>query len=257
MYHDVVDSIAHESSGFPGTDAALYKLDPRQFAAHLSALATVLSRPPWTVDELSDAAKGETPFMITFDDGGVSAHTCIADQLEARGWRGHFFVTAGRIGAYGFLNPDQIRDLRRRGHIVGSHSFSHPLRMAQLSREDLVGEWNKSTTILSDIVGEKVTVASIPGGQYAPKIADAASQAGIRSLFSSEPVTRLLKIDLCTIYGRYTIQRWTPPRVAAEMAAGKIAPRVRQLVWWNAKKATKALGGEYYLKVRRTLLGQE
>jgi hypothetical protein len=60
----------------------------------------------------------------------------------------------------------------------------------------------------------------------------------------------------CRVLGRYTIQRWMPARVVAQIAAGKVAPRVRQMAIWNAKKVTKAIGGEYYLKVRRGLLGQ-
>ena len=38
MYHDVVAAGAEDSSGFPGRDAALYKVTPEMFAAHLDAI---------------------------------------------------------------------------------------------------------------------------------------------------------------------------------------------------------------------------
>jgi peptidoglycan/xylan/chitin deacetylase (PgdA/CDA1 family) len=254
MYHDVVEARGHEASGFPWPDAALYKLEPEQFTAHLEAIAGALCGAPRTVSELP-AASGQTPVLLTFDDGGVSSYTRIADQLEERGWRGHFFITAGQIGACAFVSRDQIRDLHCRGHVIGSHSFSHPLRMAQCSLSDLASEWWMSVGLLSDILGEQVCAASVPGGNYTRKIAEAASMAGIKALFTSEPTTRWRRVDGCTVYGRYTIQRWMPPHVAADLVAGKAAPRLRQLIWWNTKKVIKALGGEYYLKLRNTLTG--
>jgi len=42
--------------------------------------------------------------------------------LEARGFSGHFFVTANFIGTRGFVGRGDIRELARRGHVVGSHS---------------------------------------------------------------------------------------------------------------------------------------
>ncbi|MCI0338134.1 MAG: polysaccharide deacetylase family protein [Acidobacteria bacterium] len=255
MYHDVVEARGHEASGFPWPDAALYKLEPEQFTAHLDAIAGALCGPPCTVSELT-AASSQMPVLLTFDDGGVSSYTRIADQLEEHGWRGHFFITAGQIGTSAFVSREQIRDLRRRGHIIGSHSFSHPLRMAQCSWPDLVGEWWMSVGLLSDILGEQVSAASVPGGQYTRKIAEAASMAGIEALFTSEPITKWHKVDGCTVYGRFAIQRWMSPCVAADLVAGKAAPRLRQLIWWNAKKVIKTLGGEYYLKLRNTLTGE-
>jgi hypothetical protein len=41
MYHDVTAPGAEDGSGFPGGDAARYKLTPAQFDAHLAALQHV------------------------------------------------------------------------------------------------------------------------------------------------------------------------------------------------------------------------
>ena len=38
MYHDVVPAGAEDTSGFPGRDAALYKVTPELFDTHLEAI---------------------------------------------------------------------------------------------------------------------------------------------------------------------------------------------------------------------------
>src|SRR6266851_566667 len=113
LYHDVVNGADWDSSGFTGPGTAKYKLSQPEFEAHLGAIAKVRNTPARTAHELANAsADAETlPFLLTFDDGGESAATRIAGLLEKYGWRGHFFVTAGKIGTKGFLNPDQIRSL--------------------------------------------------------------------------------------------------------------------------------------------------
>src|SRR5436309_14436796 len=101
MYHDVVEDGDFTSSGFPGEGANVYKLTRENFEHHLDAI-----RAPGT--------------LLTFDDGGASFHHPIAGMLEARGWRGYFFITTDRIGTPGFLTEAELRDLHARGHIIGS-----------------------------------------------------------------------------------------------------------------------------------------
>jgi len=254
MYHDVVSRDERDSSGFPGADAALYKIAPEQFRNHIQSIRSATQTKPLTAPDLKGLPHHGTHFFITFDDGGISAFTTIAGILEEAGWRGLFFVTAGCVGQRPFMNPDQIRDLHRRGHIIGSHSLSHPLRMSRCTWDEMIEEWSVSVKILSEILGERVRVASVPGGHYSKRVAQTAAQSGIEILFTSEPTASASIVDGCTVLGRYVIQRWTSPETAAAIAAGKLAPRLRQTIFWNAKKALKAVGGDYYSKARRSSL---
>lgn len=242
MYHDVVTRDQRDSSGFPGTDAALYKLTPDQFRNHILSIRNATQDKPLTALDLKALPQHGTHFFITFDDGGRSAFTTIADILEEQGWRGHFFVTAGYVGHRTFMSRDQIRELHRRGHVIGSHSLSHPPRMSRCSWNEMIEEWSVSVKILSDILGERVRVASVPGGSYSKQVARAASKSGIEILFTSEPTASSRVVDGCTVLGRYVIKRWTTPETAAAIAAGRVAPRLRQMMFWNAKKAIKAFG---------------
>jgi hypothetical protein len=256
MYHDVVERGEYEASGFPGADAALYKLEREHFEHHLEAIAEAVPDGVATVFDLLGGAQTRTPLLITFDDGGRSAATSIAGMLEARGWRGHFFITADYINAPTFVTREQILDLHRRGHVIGTHSCSHPTRMSHCSPAEMLREWSRSVEILSEILGEKVKVASVPGGHYSRRVAETAAAAGIAALFTSEPVTKIRHVDGCMLLGRFTIQRWMSAETAAALASGQLTPRLRQAALWNTKKMVKTIGGAYYLKVRKSLLGE-
>jgi len=243
-YHDVVPREAPEASGFPGPDARRYKLTVEEFRGHLAALAGSLVS---LVDRLPESG---VPLLVTFDDGGASAHHPIADLLEERGWRGHFFIATDFVGRPGFLTPGQVRELRRRGHLIGSHSCSHPTVMRACSAAQLEREWRASVAALAGILGEAVTVAAVPGGYYSLRVAEAAAAAGIRTLFHSEPVTRGRFEGGCLVLGRYTVMAGMSPRACAGLARGRWLPAFRQRLSWNARKAAKAISTGTYLRVR-------
>jgi peptidoglycan/xylan/chitin deacetylase (PgdA/CDA1 family) len=249
MYHDVVASGEEDTSGFPGRDAAFYKVTPERFDAHLDAIVG------------ATAARGAGPAIgrgltITFDDGGVSAMRA-AEALERHGLAGHFFVTTNYIGAPGFVTRSDIRELARRGHAIGSHSCSHPLRMAHCDVRQLADEWTRSRGVLTEALEDAasdVRTASVPGGDFATRVAEAAAQAGYTTLFTSEPTRAVRHAFGVTIAGRFAIRSWTTAETAAALAAGRWLASARQAVVWNAMKMTKRVGGERYLRLRRRLL---
>ena len=107
-YHDVVDAGDFSSSGFTQPGADSYKLTTSTFDEHLAALAATGTAADATAEAVvgSAADARRARVILTFDDGGRSALTEIAPRLEARGWRGHFFMTSSRVGAAGFLGAD-------------------------------------------------------------------------------------------------------------------------------------------------------
>jgi len=236
LYHDVVNDGQLDSSGFPGNDAAVYKLDVPKFRQHLDAIA-----------------RANATVTLTFDDGGISAYTSNADELEKRGWKGYFFITTNWINKPGFLDESHIRELRKRGHIIGSHSCSHPTRMSRHTLGDIIHEWSRSSAILADIIGERVQLASVPGGYYSDKVARAAALAGLETLFTSEPTVHEDMVEGCVVKGRFMIQRHTSANTAAALARGAVLPQFRQVASWNIKKVCKAAGGRTWLRFRKRL----
>lgn len=249
-YHDIVRDDP-DASGFPGGAAASYKLGAADFAAHLDAIAQ-RGIQVTAVDRIDESRRDAV--LLTFDDGGVSALTEAGPALGGRGWPGHFFVTTGQLGAAGFLSGPDLRALRSGGHVVGSHSRSHPLRFSALTRSAMLAEWRDSRAALEDVLGEPVRAASVPGGYFSRAAAETAAEAGYTALFTSEPTARIYRVDGCRVIGRFTLRRWSTPAEAAALATGNPRVRARQWAAWNAKKLVKATGLRAYLALRERLL---
>lgn len=257
LFHDVYVGDPAES-GFQSAAADRYKLSLAEFDAQLDGVAQVRQEAPVTAlahaagDSASSGPDADppgrpVPFLITFDDGGVSYHTLIADRLEARGWRGVCFVSTDYLGSRGFLTAAQLRELDARGHVIGSHSASHPTRFSACSYEQMVREWSSSRAALEDILGHRVDVASVPGGYFSPAVARAAHDAGVRVLFNSEPVTGIGRGSGCLVAGRFTIRQGDAPGTARQLVLP--SPRARWQAWlaWNAKGLIKPLLGPSYV----------
>ena len=150
-----------------------------------------------------------------------------------------------------FLSRDQILALHRRGHVIGSHSHTHPAGFSRLNYARMVNEWRHSREILEEILGAPVRSASVPGGYYSTEVARAAREAGYEVLFNSEPDARPVHVEGLLVLGRYGIQRGTPAPIAARFACADTGLRRRQWLSWNAKKPLKAVGGPVWLAFRR------
>jgi colanic acid/amylovoran biosynthesis glycosyltransferase len=252
MYHDVVSLSRPNESGFPGPAAATYKVEPQRFEQHLDAIQRRVDTPAATF--AGDAATAMTcGWAISFDDGGVTAISEAAPLLEARGWRGLFFVPTQYIGRPGFMDATQLHELRARGHLIGSHSQTHPPRLSSCSRADVRAEWRESLATLGEILGERVLLASVPNGYYSRMVGEEAARAGIEVLFTSEPTSRPHWLGSCLVVGRYAIRSSTSATRAAAIAAGDRVPRFGQWLEWQVKGLVKVRAGDRYLQLRSRL----
>lgn len=68
--------------------------------------------------------RGSKQLALTYDDGPNDPHTLrLLDVLARHDVRATFFL----IGRYVRQRPDIVRDLVKAGHVVGNHTFTHPL----------------------------------------------------------------------------------------------------------------------------------
>lgn len=252
MYHDILaDSGRPDDSGFKGAGPAKYKIGLESFRCHLERIVQSKCRRVTVVSDESLA--GADAIFLTFDDGGRGAMQA-ADVLEQYGFRGHFFLTTDYIGTEGFLTEQDIRQLFNRGHMIGSHSCSHPERMNALTDESIQREWRSSSETLTRLLNSPVCTASVPGGYYSKRVAAAAEQAGFRFLFTSEPVRSVSNQGKCKILGRFAITQSTKSSDVKHLVESAVFPALRQYILWNSKKAVKHLGGAYYVKLRRKII---
>jgi len=234
LFHDVYASDPLES-GFRSPAAGRYKLSVPNFEAQLDGLRDV-------------------PAQLTFDDGGVSYYTHVADRLEALDLRGHCFVSTDFIGERGFMNAAQIRELDARGHIFGTHSASHPARFSMLTAAKMRVEWADSRRRLEDLLGRAVITGSVPGGYFSRDVARAAADTGLRTLFTSEPTAEPAVVDECTLLGRFTIRRGHRTDMARRFASASPWSRRGAWIGWNAKALVKPVLGPSYARVADWLL---
>jgi peptidoglycan/xylan/chitin deacetylase (PgdA/CDA1 family) len=251
-YHDVIP-LGHSISGFVGLGSDRFKLTQTHFAEHLSAVASSAV----TVALVTDTAlRSPRRLFLTFDDGGTSASTTIAPMLADLGWRGHFFVVTSQIGASGFLGPEAVRELRAAGHVVGSHSHTHP-DLTRVPALTVSEEWKRSRAILEDLLGEPVEVASVPTGSYTDAVGRAAAEAGFSKIFTSEPwlKPRVLGGD-GTAYGRFSVISTTPAERIASLCRLSRAAVWREASVWYSRKAAKRALGPVYARLREPLLAR-
>lgn len=249
MYHGLLDG-----PGVPrGRSRRSYALSMETFSSHVRTLDSRLSSEPSLLTGLAPSCSEEPIWALTFDDGLESVLPA-ADLLESVGWRAHIFIVTSWIGKDGFLTPAHIVDLHNRGHVIGSHSLTHPDPMSALPFERLHDEWRRSLEDLSALVGAPVTVGAVPGGGYSTDVAAAAARAGMRVLFTSEPVTRGSQVDGCEIVGRFAVRSSTSSREIVALANGDRIACGRQWVGWNTKKLVKRAMGDAFYRSRAHVL---
>ncbi|RJQ16375.1 MAG: polysaccharide deacetylase family protein [Nitrospiraceae bacterium] len=241
LYHEVTDDPT--ISGFQRKTALPYKHGTREFDENLEQIA-MSPVSPTIVNEVDFGSDGRS-LLLTFDDGGKSA-LHIADRLEKRGWKGHFFVTTSLIDTRTFLSKQDISELYGRGHIIGSHGHTHPDIFCSLRLETMLNEWKTSTEILSDIIQSPVVTASIPGGEMDFNTQLSAWQSGVRFLFTSEPILVPWSFGRLICLGRVYPKRGSSLRRVRNLAQcrgfnreimnRKVKKLVKRLIYYPASK---------------------
>jgi len=254
MYHDVVDANGVRG-GFEGDGPAVYAVTKVAFKAQMDAIAAAIAGPPVRADSLTTGAASADPWLLTFDDGGSSA-VAAGSELARRSWPAHFFIVTDLVGTPGFVDWDGVRALAAQGHVIGSHSSSHPDHIASCSSAELEREWGQSVAALSEAIGVPVTTASVPGGYYSPEVGRAAAAAGITCLFTSEPVAQARSVEGYLLVGRYAVRCDTATGDVAAAAAGSTRPWLRQRAAWQLRGIAKKAAGPYYRRLRAALLAR-
>lgn len=185
MYHDVVNDLCPKS-GRQIEGALQYTISDMTFEAHVKQ----------TIKD---------DIVYTFDDGGCSFISPTADILERYNKKAIYFIATSYLNTPFFLTKEEVKELDNRGHIIASHSHTHPEKISSLTREECLKEWKVSKSILEDIVGHSVSAASIPGGDISDMVIDCMVDAGYTEIYTSEPTTVVKKYKGVHIIGRYGI----------------------------------------------------
>ncbi|MGV3708141.1 MAG: polysaccharide deacetylase family protein [Gemmatimonas sp.] len=119
---------------------------------------------------------GRAEVALTFDDGPDPRWTPgILDLLEQHGQRATFFL----IGERAACHPELVREIHRRGHEIGNHTWSHSYRTPLKSPAWIVAELERTRALLEPISGEQLVWFRPPVGLVSPRVAAAAERAGV------------------------------------------------------------------------------
>jgi polysaccharide deacetylase family protein (PEP-CTERM system associated) len=93
----------------------------------------------------------------TFESRVVENTRRILRLLGDHGIRGTFYV----LGYVARQHPELVREIQRDGHEIGCHGYSHQ-SLYRLSPEEFRADLLLATELLSDLVGERMTVYRAP-----------------------------------------------------------------------------------------------
>jgi len=112
---------------------------------------------------------GQDPDLVylTFDEGYENGYTAtILDALKRNGVKATFLVTESYIRK----NPDLVRRMVAEGHVVGSHSATHP-SMPSLATdpEAFAAEFTRTEDAFREVTGREMPhIFRPPMGEYSP-----------------------------------------------------------------------------------------
>ncbi|MBW0001551.1 MAG: polysaccharide deacetylase family protein [Verrucomicrobia bacterium] len=191
------------------------------------------------LDEVRDPSPSRNKgFVLTFDDGFVSALERAGPCLAGLGLRAINFLVAGRLGMRNewdagvdntmepLMDDSQVRDWLSLGHDIGGHTVTHPhldqIPLAQAREEIFAGKKK-----LEDTFGREVRHFAYPYGGLTPAVVDAVREAGFSTACTT--VTDLAGSDTLPL----TLPRLNVDRDLLDAAklAAKALSRARQRFW--------------------------
>lgn len=238
IYHDIETA----------RSARRYAFTIGEFREHLAAITSAVGSVPVVPSEASD----RPAFALTFDDGHFGWLQA-AEALQERRWKASFFVVTGIIGRARAVSRSDLRRLAEMGHVIGTHTVDHPFQLSLKEDAYILDQWSRSKAALEDILGREVTSAAVPGGFYNARVGRAADAAGLKYLFTSEPVVTSWDVGGCRVMGRFTLTNGMSSRKVARIAAGARCEHARQYLAWNLKKAVKSVMMRPYSALRKRL----
>lgn len=116
----------------------------------------------------------ENAVALSFDDGPVENTLKILDILDKYNAKAAFFCIGQNIEKH----PEIFREIIKRGHIVGNHTFSHTRRMGFLPSKTIREEIEKCDQIAREIGNVNMKLFRPPFGIINPKTQRALENTG-------------------------------------------------------------------------------
>lgn len=120
----------------------------------------------WYGKAFTGVAPGTRQIALTYDDGPNDPHTLrLLEVLAKYNVHATFFL----IGRYVQQRPEIAREILQSGHIIGNHTFTHPL-LTFLSEAQIEQELSACQAALQDATGRSPRLFRPPFGGRRPAV---------------------------------------------------------------------------------------
>jgi len=132
----------------------------------------------WYGRTFTGLARGTKQLALSYDDGPNDPHTYrLLEILAKHNVRATFFL----IGRYVRERGDIAREVAEAGHVIGNHTFTHPLLSLKSSAE-VRKELTDCRAALQDAVGKHSNLFRPPFGGRRPAVLRIARELGLEPI---------------------------------------------------------------------------
>jgi len=132
----------------------------------------------WYGRTFTGLARGTKQLALTYDDGPNDPHTLrLLETLARHNVLATFFL----IGRYVRQRPDIVREIVAAGHVVGNHTFTHPLLTFKGSAE-IRKELTDCRSAIQDAIGEHSNLFRPPFGGRRPAVLRIVRELGLKPI---------------------------------------------------------------------------
>jgi len=188
---------------------------------------------------------------LTFDDGYLSDLAC-ADALAAHGIKAIFFVSSANVGAPGYLDVEDLRELDAMGMTVGSHSHQHA-RLTTFDFAEAVSQVQRSKALLEDALGKPVCDFAFPGGACTRRLSAAVRAAGFSRQFTLAWGINSGTDAATGVFRRSCVVQGMSDEYFLNLISG--SNDLDRKMHYMLKSAASLLGDTFYRRLRERYLG--
>jgi len=135
----------------------------------------------WYGRTFTGLPRGTKQIALTYDDGPNDLHTLkLLEVLAKHDVRATFFM----VGRYARQRPEIAREVAQAGHVIGNHTFTHPLLLFETSPQTRI-QLLEGQAALNDAVGEHSNLFRPPFGGRRPQTLRIARELGFEPVMWS------------------------------------------------------------------------
>ena len=132
----------------------------------------------WYGRTFTSLARGTKQLALTYDDGPNDPQTLrLLEVLAKQNVRATFFL----IGRYVQQRPEIVREIVKARHVIGNHTFTHPLLTFKTAAE-VRKELSDCRSAIQDAVGEHSNLFRPPFGGRRPAVLRIARELGLEPI---------------------------------------------------------------------------